>query len=144
MQRYARGALPTADHAIADPEQVVKLSTDLRAPIWPCSRLAAATIRAKPCLGTRAPGERRFAISALQVGERTWIHLTINMIGALTRSKDQTLCNVLSSRAQPDGDARGYARQMVQAEELHAGEVDKMLRQPGDVAAFRPNASKPE
>jgi bacterioferritin len=37
-----------------------------------------------------------------------------------------------------------YARQMVQAEELHAGEVDKMLRQPGEVAAFRPNASKPE
>jgi len=31
-----------------------------------------------------------------------------------------------------------YARQMVHAEELHAGEVDKMLRRPGDVAAFRP------
>ena len=29
-----------------------------------------------------------------------------------------------------------YARQMVQAEELHAGDVDKMLRQPGEVAAF--------
>jgi bacterioferritin len=37
-----------------------------------------------------------------------------------------------------------YAKQMVQAEELHAGEVDKMLRQPGEVAVFRPNASKPE
>jgi bacterioferritin len=36
-----------------------------------------------------------------------------------------------------------YARQMVQAEELHAGDVDKMLRQPGEVAAFRPS-SKPE
>jgi bacterioferritin len=31
-----------------------------------------------------------------------------------------------------------YARQMVYAEELHASEVDKMLRQPGEVAAFRP------
>jgi bacterioferritin len=31
-----------------------------------------------------------------------------------------------------------YARQMVHAEELHAGEVDKMLRRPGEVAAFRP------
>ena len=31
-----------------------------------------------------------------------------------------------------------YARQMVHAEELHAGEVDKMLRRPGDIAAFRP------
>lgn len=29
-----------------------------------------------------------------------------------------------------------YARQMIHAEELHAGEVDKMLRKPGDVAAF--------
>jgi bacterioferritin len=31
-----------------------------------------------------------------------------------------------------------YARQMVYAEELHAGEVDKMLRRPGEIAAFRP------
>jgi len=31
-----------------------------------------------------------------------------------------------------------YARQMVHAEEMHAGEVDKMLRRPGEVAAFRP------
>ncbi len=26
-----------------------------------------------------------------------------------------------------------YARQMIQVEELHAGEVDKMLRRPGEV-----------
>src|SRR3954447_8201885 len=38
----------------------------------------------------------------------------------------------------------GYARQMVHAEELHAGEVDKMLRQPGEVAAWRPDAAQPE
>ena len=37
-----------------------------------------------------------------------------------------------------------YARQMVQAEELHAGEVDKMLRNPGEVAAFRPGAAQPQ
>jgi bacterioferritin len=30
-----------------------------------------------------------------------------------------------------------YARQMISAEELHAGEVDKMLRKPGDIAAYR-------
>ena len=30
-----------------------------------------------------------------------------------------------------------YARQMIHAEEMHAGEVDKMLRRPGEVAAFR-------
>jgi bacterioferritin len=31
-----------------------------------------------------------------------------------------------------------YARQMVYAEELHASEVDKMLRRPGDIAAAHP------
>lgn len=31
-----------------------------------------------------------------------------------------------------------YARDMVQQEELHAGEVDKMLRSPGDIAAYMP------
>ena len=31
-----------------------------------------------------------------------------------------------------------YARQMVYAEELHASEVNKMLRKPGEVAAFQP------
>ena len=31
-----------------------------------------------------------------------------------------------------------YARQMVHAEEQHAGEVDKMLRRPGEIAAFQP------
>ncbi|WP_280152699.1 ferritin-like domain-containing protein [Piscinibacter sp. XHJ-5] len=29
-----------------------------------------------------------------------------------------------------------FARQMIQAEELHAAEVDKMLRKPGDVKTF--------
>ncbi|MBA2591774.1 MAG: bacterioferritin [Pseudomonadota bacterium] len=29
-----------------------------------------------------------------------------------------------------------YARRLIAAEELHAGEVDKMLRKPGEVAAF--------
>ena len=33
-----------------------------------------------------------------------------------------------------------FARQMIHAEELHAADVDKMLRKPGDVAAF---SSKP-
>ena len=30
-----------------------------------------------------------------------------------------------------------YARQMIQAEEMHAGDVDKMLRKPGEVARFQ-------
>src|SRR6478735_3680984 len=33
-----------------------------------------------------------------------------------------------------------FARQMIHVEELHAAEVDKMLRKPGDVAAFAPRA----
>jgi bacterioferritin len=37
-----------------------------------------------------------------------------------------------------------YARQMVYAEELHAGEVDKMLRKPGAVAAVRPERQSPQ
>lgn len=31
-----------------------------------------------------------------------------------------------------------YARQMVYAEEMHAGEVDKMMRKPGEIGAMRP------
>jgi bacterioferritin len=33
-----------------------------------------------------------------------------------------------------------FARQMIQAEELHAAEVDKMLRKPGELAPFAPRA----
>jgi bacterioferritin len=29
-----------------------------------------------------------------------------------------------------------FARQMIQLEELHAADVDKMLRKPGDVASY--------
>jgi hypothetical protein len=33
---------------------------------------------------------------------------------------------------------------MVYAEELHAGEVDKMLRRPGEVTAVRPERQSPQ
>ena len=33
-----------------------------------------------------------------------------------------------------------YVRQMIQAEEVHAAEVDKMLRKPGELSAFAPRA----
>lgn len=36
-----------------------------------------------------------------------------------------------------------FARQMIQLEEMHAAEVDKMLRKPGDVAAFAQKAKRP-
>lgn len=35
-----------------------------------------------------------------------------------------------------------YARTMIHAEELHLGEVDKMLRSPGDLGTFRGGAAK--
>jgi len=34
-----------------------------------------------------------------------------------------------------------FARQMIQAEEMHAADVDKMLRKPGDLAPFAPRLS---
>jgi len=34
-----------------------------------------------------------------------------------------------------------YARQMIYAEELHASEVDKMMRRPGDVKSYTPPSS---
>jgi bacterioferritin len=43
--------------------------------------------------------------------------------------------------AQVEGRSVGleeFARQMIQAEEMHAADVDKMLRKPGDVKAFAP------
>jgi bacterioferritin len=33
-----------------------------------------------------------------------------------------------------------YARQMIHAEEVHAADVDKMLRKPGELSAFAPRA----
>ncbi len=36
-----------------------------------------------------------------------------------------------------------YARQLITQEEMHVAEVDKMLRQPGDVAAFSPEKKTP-
>jgi bacterioferritin len=35
-----------------------------------------------------------------------------------------------------------YAREMIYAEEMHLGEVDKMLRNPGDIAAFDADKGK--
>ena len=36
-----------------------------------------------------------------------------------------------------------FARQMIHAEELHAADVDKMLRKPGDVAAYSSRMGRP-
>ena len=66
-------------------------------------------------------------------------------IGAILRESLETEGKALALYRELLGRAEGrsvmleeYARQMVYAEELHAGEVDKMLRASGEVAAFRP------
>ena len=50
---------------------------------------------------------------------------------------------VVGGFTDPQGKRVGleeFARQMIQAEEMHAAEVDKMLRKPGELAAFAPRA----
>jgi bacterioferritin len=37
-----------------------------------------------------------------------------------------------------------YAREMIYVEELHLGEVDKMLRNPGDIATFQDGDAQPK
>src|SRR5919197_2234924 len=77
-------------------------------------------------------------------------------IGALLDSHKHDIAAILKESLATEGEALAlykellgvvegrsvmleeYARQMIYAEELHAGEVDKMLRKPGVVAAVRP------
>jgi bacterioferritin len=66
-------------------------------------------------------------------------------IGAILRESLETEGKALALYRELLHCAEGHsvmfeecARQMVYAEELHAGEVDKMLRTSGEVAAFRP------
>ncbi len=65
-------------------------------------------------------------------------------IGDMLRESLQAEANALALYRELLGLVEGhhvaleeYARQMIQQEELHAAEVDKMLRKPGDVAAFK-------
>ncbi|MBV8888325.1 MAG: bacterioferritin [Alphaproteobacteria bacterium] len=64
-------------------------------------------------------------------------------IGAILRESLETEARALASYRELLSCVEGrsvmleeYARQMIYAEEMHAGEVNKMLRRPGDVAAF--------
>jgi len=76
-------------------------------------------------------------------------------IGALLDSHQHDIGSILRESLATEGEALAlyrellelardrsvtleeYARQMIQAEEMHAGDVDKMLRKPGDVARFQ-------
>jgi bacterioferritin len=68
-------------------------------------------------------------------------------IGAMLResldSEAQALALYRELLAQVEGRhiaLEEFARQMVQAEEMHAAEVDKMLRKPGQLTAVAPRA----
>ena len=64
-------------------------------------------------------------------------------IGAMLKESLETESAALALYRELLGKVEGrsvaleeFARQMIHAEELHAADVDKMLRKPGDVAAF--------
>jgi len=66
-------------------------------------------------------------------------------IGAMLRESLETEAEALGLYRELLSQVEGrsvaieeFARQMIHAEELHAAEVDKMLRKPGDLAAFAP------
>ena len=83
------------------------------------------------------------AYPSLQIGPLLDSHQ--HDIGAVMRESLETEAKALALYkellAVVDGSSvmlEEYARQMIYAEELHAGEVDKMLRKPGELAAFAP------
>jgi bacterioferritin len=70
-------------------------------------------------------------------------------IGAMLRESLETEAQALrlyrELLAQVEGKSvalEEFSRQMILAEEMHAAEVDKMLRKPGDMAAYQPNTRK--
>ena len=83
------------------------------------------------------------AYPSLQIGPLLDSHK--HDIGAIMRESLETEGKALATYRELLRSVEGrsvmleeYARQMVYAEELHASEVDKMLRVPGEVTSFRP------
>ncbi len=81
------------------------------------------------------------AYPSLRIGPLLDSHKTD--IGAMLRESLETEAKALALYKELLACVEGrsvmleeYAREMIYAEELHAGEVDKMLRRPGEIAAF--------
>ena len=81
------------------------------------------------------------AYPSLQIGALLDSHKTD--IGAMLRESLETEGAALRLYRELLGKVEGrsvaleeFARQMILAEEMHAAEVDKMLRKPGELAAF--------
>ena len=86
------------------------------------------------------------AYPSLEIGPLPDSHQTD--IGAMLResleSESRALAlyrELLDAVADASVALEEFARQMIHAEELHASEVDKMLRKPGDLAAFAPRVA---
>lgn len=82
------------------------------------------------------------AYPSLQIGPLLDSHQ--NDIGAILRESLESEQKTLAVYRQLLGLVEGrsvaleeFARQMIYAEELHAAEVDKMLRKPGEIGAVR-------
>ena len=85
------------------------------------------------------------AYPSLQVGPLLDSHQ--HDIAAILRESVATEAEALALYRELLGTVEGesvmleeYARQMIYAEELHASDVDKMLRRPGELAAAAPQA----
>ena len=82
------------------------------------------------------------AYPSLEIGPLLDSHQ--NDIGAILRESLESEQKTLAVYRQLLGQVEGrsvaleeFARQMIYAEELHAAEVDKMLRKPGEIGAVR-------
>ena len=82
------------------------------------------------------------AYPSLEIGKLLDSHKTD--IGAMLRESLETEGNALDMYRELLGLVEGrlialeeFARQMIHAEELHAAEVDKMLRKPGELEPFQ-------
>ena len=85
------------------------------------------------------------AYPSLAIGELLDSHK--HDIGAMLRESLETEARALALYRELLAQVQGrsvaleeFARQMIQVEELHAADVDKMLRRPGEVAAFSKEA----
>ena len=81
------------------------------------------------------------AYPSLQIGSLLDSH--VHDIGAILRESLETEAHALALYRELLTLVEGrsvaleeFARQMIQTEELHAADVDKMLRRPGDVATY--------
>ena len=85
------------------------------------------------------------AYPSLEIGKLLDSHKTD--IAAMLRESLETERNALELYRELLGLVEGryvaleeFSRQMIHAEEVHASDVDKMLRKPGELAAFSPRA----